>query len=832
MSLRLTNLTAELHRPGEHVSLCTMPPGGTFHAAVIPTGHVPGTLPQDRNVWFGINPVRPDVIGRGRAADVTRWAGLYADLDVKPGSLPTFDAAHAVVDTLATMAETVPTFLIASGHGLQPVWQIDPDDSEADTTDPDRRAEVEALMRRWGRLVARVAADYGATSVDSVFDLPRILRAPGTTNHKPPTAPATATAPGGHALTVADVRELLDAYGVAELPEDRRDLGAVVVPPAEWEHGEHTCRFVAAMVDGWQTDTPTARHPWLVGQAVRLAAAHRTGCITESDHQAAWRALTARFGWLLANTTPARDEAPREAQDAAAWGIRRAAAMTESEVAANLGNHRHGDPLDLDGLMPPADLTTLSAPAEPVALPGDHAEHDSGPPDDSEPAPGSSWATVDLADTVAGLLSGTLTRHAPAIGQRDDGACLFYAGKVNGVAGASGSGKTWTALYAVAQQLATGHAAVYVDLEDDAAGIVGRLLDLGTDPDAILARFHYVHPEESFTTESARHLAAVIRTHRPALVVIDSTGESMALDGAKPNDDDDTARWFRRLPTAVANTGPAVVVLDHVVKADDGGLWPIGSQRKRAAINGAQYMQITVRPFAKGQPGAAKLVCAKDRHGNYRTGQRVAELSVTPTDDDGVRITMRAPSDATTPAAETFRPTALMEKVSRALEAAGEPLSFRGIDDRVRGKQQHIRTAVDVLVSDGHVARTAGPNRSTLHTVERPYRQTGDPKSDAYTGASVGVSPSLEGEGGDTHRTDSGIHPGYTGDTPQEALDINENHGIHPGMHQRETETGVSPVYPAPKTPPCTVCHEPVGPMRADAGMTTCANHYRPEMTA
>lgn len=855
--LTAAGILTELHRPGEHTSLCTLLPGDRFRAAVIESHQAPAQLPQDRNVWFGVNPVRPDAAGRGTAEDVTRWAALYADLDVKPGSLPDLDAARSVVDTLAAMLGTAPAYLIASGHGLQPVWQVDPDDPAADTTDLDRRAEARALSRRWGRLVARVAADYGAQDVDSVFDLARVLRAPGTVNHKADPLPATATATGGHPLTVADVAEALEGYGVSELPEDRETLGAIISPPADWQHGETTCPYVRTMVDAWATDTPGARHPWLLSQATRLAAAHRAGCITAEDHQTAWHALAARFRHLLTHQEPARDETPREVQDAAAWGTARAATFTPERLARELGDHRHGDPLDLDGI--PANLTTLPAPvtgvtpeegSSPVASAtpekdfspvedstpdGDSAEHGAETTETAEPPPGSSWGTVDLTETVAGLLAGTIKRHAPTIGQRDDGACLFYAGKVNGVAGASGSGKTWTALHAVAQQLATGHATVYVDLEDDDVGMVGRLLDLGADPEHLAGPrrlFHYVRPEESFLTESARHLAAVIREHRPALVVIDSTGESMALDGAKPNDDDDTARWFRRLPTAVANAGPAVVVLDHVVKADDGGLWPIGSQRKRAAITGAQYMQLTVRPFAKGQPGAAKLVCAKDRHGNYRTGQRVADLSVTPDDGDGVHITMRAPSDATTPAAETFRPTALMEKVSHALETAGEPLSFRGIDDRVKGKQQHIRTAVDVLVTEGHVARTPGPNRSTLHTAERPYRQTEDPKSDAYTGASVGVSPSLEGEGGDTHRTGSGIHPGDTGDTPQEALDINENDGIHPGRHQGETAAGVSPVYPTPETPPCTTCGEPVGPMRAAAGMTTCADHYRPEATA
>lgn len=404
-------------------------------------------------------------------------------------------------------------------------------------------------------------------------------------------------------------------------------------------------------------------------------------------------------------------------------------------------------------------------------------------------APGDSWRPVDLAGVVAGLLSGQITRHAPTIGLRDDGAALFYAGKVNGVAGASGSGKSWTALHASAQQLEDGRHVVYVDLEDDAPGLVGRLLDLGAAPGQITARFHYVQPDEPYSGPAAARLVETITEHAPTLVVIDSTGESMALDGAKPNDDDDTARWFRQLPTAVAKLGPAVVVLDHVVKADDGGLWPIGSQRKRAAISGAQYMQTTVRPFAKDTAGAAKLVCAKDRHGNYRPGQKVAELTVTPT-GSGVHLALRAPDDAGQTSAGTFRPTALMEKVSRALELADEPLSGRAVDDRVPGKRQHIAQALDVLAAEGYVARVDGPHRSKLHVVARPYRQADDPASDAHVPAGrtdlpgesesasdecVSASVPIDG-GRDAH---TGPVPGRTGDALGRTgtRDVYEDHG-------------------------------------------------------
>ncbi|MFH5822273.1 AAA family ATPase [Georgenia sp. AZ-5] len=827
----LADVLAELHHPGEHVSVCTALPGGIFRPVVMAVADVPAELPQDRNVWFGINPVAPTMTGRGTAEDVTRWAALWADLDVKAGSLPTLEAAQAVVDTLATMLNTPPAFVTHSGHGLQPLWPLEHDDPAADTTDPDTRARAQALLRRWGRLVARVAADHGATDVDSVFDLPRVLRAPGTVNVKDParTVPATATTHGGHALSVAEVAEVLDAYGVAELPEDTQTLGTVVAPPAAWTFGESTCGYVAAKVRGWATDAPTARHPWLVSQAVKLAAAHRLGCITAADHAAAWQALAARFRHLL-TTGQARREHPREVQDAAAWGVTAAACMTEDRARAELGNHKHrGD--DLAGLV---DLSQAPPVLAPVSAAGDA----SPAPEDAEdttPAPGASWRPVDLADTVAGLLAGTIKRHAPTIGTREDGAALFYAGKVNGVAGASGSGKTWTALHACVQQLEAGHHAVYVDLEDDAAGVVGRLLDLGTDPEHVLARFHYVHPDESFGTFAAAELAAIITTHQPALVVIDSTGESMALDGAKPNDDDDTARWFRRLPTAIANAGPAVVVLDHVVKADEGGLWPIGSQRKRAAISGAQYMQTTVRPFAKDAAGLAKLVCAKDRHGNYRPGQKVAELAVTP-GPDGVHLALRAPGEASEAGPVTFRPTALMERVSRALETAGEPLSFRDVDGRVTGKQQHVTTALEVLVAEGYVNRADGPRRSKLHSIVRPYRQADDPESDAYVSASATVSPSLEGEGGDRHSTPSGRQSGDSRDTHVNPNDSNDSDGLHTGRQSRGVGATVSPVYPSPSAavmpPAADPCRECGDDLNGPGLMRKCVSLHRQAATA
>lgn len=374
--------------------------------------------------------------------------------------------------------------------------------------------------------------------------------------------------------------------------------------------------------------------------------------------------------------------------------------------------------------------------------PGEHNSAIGTPetPTEAAPMPGVSWGPVDLSDVVSGLLSGTVERLAPTVGLRDGGGALFYAGKVNGVAGASGSGKSWTALASCLQQIAAGRHVVYVDLEDDALGVVGRLLDLGADPADVLARFHYVNPDESYGILARERLLSMVDELAPTLVVIDSTGESMALDGAKPNDDDDTARWFKSLPSPIARRGPAVLVLDHVVKADDGGLWPIGSQRKRAAISGAQYMQAVVRPFARGQRGAAKLVCSKDRHGAYRAGEKVADLVVEP-DGDRLSFTLTAPAATAGVDGATFRPTALMERVSRYLEMVDRSASRSTVTDRVQGNRTALLQALDVLKAEGHVDVTIGPRKAELCVSVRPYRQEADPRCDLFTGTQERVEP-------------------------------------------------------------------------------------------
>lgn len=120
--------------------------------------------------------------GRGRADIAGALFGMWADIDVsapgvheKPGLPPTKDEARRI---LAAVDE--PTYIIDTGFGLQ-AWWFFHEPLILDT--PELRQKAAEMAQNWQRHIARVARGMGY-SVDSVGDLARILRIPGTMNHK------------------------------------------------------------------------------------------------------------------------------------------------------------------------------------------------------------------------------------------------------------------------------------------------------------------------------------------------------------------------------------------------------------------------------------------------------------------------------------------------------------------------------------------------------------------------------------------------------------------------------------------------------------------------
>lgn len=332
------------------------------------------------------------------------------------------------------------------------------------------------------------------------------------------------------------------------------------------------------------------------------------------------------------------------------------------------------------------------------------------------PQPLLSWAPLDLGDILHGLEQGTLEQPQPTV------AGWLYPGAVNGLAGESGCGKTWTALVSASAEMMDGNNAVYVDLEDNPISVVSRLLALGVPSDVIAERFKYVRPEVAFVDDLRAVFWQMLDEAQPTLVVLDSTGESMALEGVDQNDDRGVAGWFQRVARPIAERGPAVLLLDHLPKSDTAAASPIGSQRKRAAISGVQMTQTVAKTmsFAKGRPGVAKLTCTKDRHGNFVTGESVMRLLVNPEPTRG-EAGVNAELSRISGGQVDDAPTRVMVDICEFLEQQGSPQNTSAIKQAVRAQGITVNSALDVLVESGYLTSTPGTRNAVMYTLVNPF---------------------------------------------------------------------------------------------------------------
>lgn len=126
------------------------------------------SLAADKDVFLGIGLRRHDLngTGRGRKQDVTLLSAVWADVDVDEEA-----AARAVLESFPLP----PSMLVWSGHGLHAYWLFDRP-WRLDTAE-DRNA-ADTLIKRFGATIAGDGVDR------AVFELARVMRVPGTINHK------------------------------------------------------------------------------------------------------------------------------------------------------------------------------------------------------------------------------------------------------------------------------------------------------------------------------------------------------------------------------------------------------------------------------------------------------------------------------------------------------------------------------------------------------------------------------------------------------------------------------------------------------------------------
>jgi hypothetical protein len=247
---------------------------------------------------------------------------------------------------------------------------------------------------------------------------------------------------------------------------------------------------------------------------------------------------------------------------------------------------------------------------------------------------------------------------------------------------------------------------LYVDFEADEATLVERARIVGIPDGSIGDTLQYIRPQESLK-DNRRAIADLDLAEselRPSLVILDGVTECYALHGWDINKATDAAE-FQKIFSNFAE-GTASIAIDHAGKDASRGV--VGSQHKRAGLNGAEYEFTPKRREGRGGHSEAEIRVTKDRHGYVRgfatRGNLIGRLHVS----DTVHIV--AP-DASVEAfgdhAELL--VALMRYVE---ENPGQ--STNKIEKNVTGGAQAIRDGLERLRIEGRLLPEDGPSNARL----------------------------------------------------------------------------------------------------------------------
>lgn len=338
---------------------------------------------------------------------------------------------------------------------------------------------------------------------------------------------------------------------------------------------------------------------------------------------------------------------------------------------------------------------------------------------------------------------------------------LLYRGKRHYVSGPPEVAKT-LAFYALAlAEVRRGGTAALFDFEMGLAGALRLLRDLGAGDDD-LARLLYFEPETPATEASMAELA---ERWKPTLVVTDAAAGAYELQGLDDNKRSDCEKWSRIFVRPFWHRGVTTAVLDHVTKnAENRGRFAIGSERKIGSAD-VHFGFEVVTPLQRGGNGRIRVVTHRDRPGHLaRPCAATLELASDPT-THAITWHFAPPTDEAS-VEDFWRPTVLMERISRYLDAQSDEVTRSAIYRSVRGKRDYLVTAIDYLVEDGYVTERGGNRGSRLMRLVKPFPDPSprvpDPSPGAETTTRSPFPPSLErgtGDGSSVDATDD-LDPG------------------------------------------------------------------------
>jgi hypothetical protein len=319
-----------------------------------------------------------------------------------------------------------------------------------------------------------------------------------------------------------------------------------------------------------------------------------------------------------------------------------------------------------------------------------------------------------LADSKVDLLT-VLDGQAP---ERDWLPCsdkMLARGKRYLVAAPMKSGKTMVFLVHAVDMVIAGATVVILDRENGADEYARRLRDTLDDRDddardAVRARLSY-HQWPELKLDDGAALAVALAA--ADLVIFDSSRTFLALLGLAENSADDFAQFASATTEALFRAGIASVLLDNT---------GLDKTRARGTTSKGDLADVvlsvrTVSKFDRDTAGRVEL-----RREHSRLGDQGAAFTMDLGAGRFGKFIAKdaAPDEAEPSSAPAFRPTTLMERVSRAVEAQ-PALSKNAIRMAVPGRAAYVDQAVDCLVAENYL-RVEVVGQAKQHHSVRPFR--------------------------------------------------------------------------------------------------------------